>query len=103
MSTDRIAEIRARADAATPGPWEAKRNARRGNTTVILDPDGQFVAHYVNPTDAEFLAAARQDIPHLLDLIDRVRAAVAEHRTSQGPAATVPVWAIEEAIDGGEG
>ena len=27
----------------------------------------------------------------------------AEHRTSQGPAATVPVWAIERALDGGEG
>ena len=35
--------------------------------------------------------------------LDRVRAAVAEHRTSQGPAGMVPVWALERALNGGEG
>mgnify|MGYP007116841650 CR=1 FL=1 len=124
MSTDRLAEIRARADAAAAGPWTwngyrvPDLMGRAGDPeTFEYDIEVIEATHSgecgcrslceleltVGPADREFIAHARQDIPHLLDLIDRVRAAVAEHRTSQGPAATVPVWAIQEALDGGEG
>ncbi len=47
--TERLAQIRARVQAATPGPWTTKTL----HTTLA---------------DATFIAASRQDIPYLLDL-----------------------------------
>jgi len=75
---ERFAEIRARFDAASdPRPAAGD--------------------------EIDFIDNALEDVGHPLDLINRVHAAIGEHRTSQGPAATVPVWAIQEALDGGEG
>ena len=51
----RLAEIRARVEAATPGPWTTKTL----HTTLA---------------DATFIAASRQDIPYLLDLVDSLTA-----------------------------
>ena len=53
--TERLAEIRARVEAATPGPWTTKTL----HTTLA---------------DATFIAASRQDIPYLLDLVDSLTA-----------------------------
>ncbi len=53
--TERLAQIRARVQAATPGPWTTKTL----HTTLA---------------DATFIAASRQDIPYLLDLVDSLTA-----------------------------
>ena len=50
MDTKRIAEIRARVEAATPGPWTTKTL----HTTLA---------------DADFIAHSRADVPYLLDLV----------------------------------
>lgn len=59
----RLAEIRARADAASPGPWQiegVRVTATRASGTMTAD----LVA-----SNAAFVAFARDDIPYLLDLV----------------------------------
>jgi hypothetical protein len=76
---DRLDEIRARADAATPGPWGVWTSM--DNTRDILSEaehpavplaglygrDGSEHPTAGEDADAEFIAAARSDIPYLLD------------------------------------
>lgn len=81
MTPEQLAAIRARADAATPGPWRVF-----GNQVVAEnpnDPDGVGVSlgymGYQGPKprdwNARFTAAARSDIPALLDEVARLQAA----------------------------
>lgn len=64
-------QLRALADAATEGPWV--RNGRN----VIHTPIGSCIAltHRHDPeqrqADAEFIAASRQAVPALLDMLDQ--------------------------------
>lgn len=84
LSEERLAEIRQREQQTTPGPW------RCVGTSIITDAPMYYggVAHvdtvnnreYYSRTDdkayptrnGEFLAHARQDIPDLLNEIDRL-------------------------------
>ena len=90
--------IKARAEAATPGPWNADV-AQRGDC-VVWGPNGRFVLnaqaepHWVEfpegwPTkrsvafdadrrDVEFIAHAREDVPALVAEVERLRGDVAE-------------------------
>jgi hypothetical protein len=76
--SERLEEIRAREEKATPGPWDSWRidpsNAWSkwsfGNTQV--NPDDLY------KPDAEFIAHAREDIPFLLDEIERLRRSARE-------------------------
>ena len=72
-----LARIRAQADAATEGPWEAEYSGEQGN--CVLPPEYQSTREAVAVTrllsaqaDAEFIAAARTTVPALLDLADAV-------------------------------
>ncbi|MEU3847174.1 hypothetical protein AB0E44_09275 [Micrococcus terreus] len=79
----RLAEIRARAENATEGPWsfqpggfytcgepaccsEDWDNRIRASGTVLLE-DHQLIA-----TDAEFIAASRTDVPTLLAAVEAI-------------------------------
>lgn len=71
-----LARIRAQADAATEGPWEHEPPPGPGEDPmrpicVYPKEDGGTLA-YVQPleADAEFIAAARTNVPALLDLAD---------------------------------
>ena len=69
-------EIRARADAATPGTWI---NYGQGWITVRGDErcDPVGVPQNLVPRkedDSEFIANARRDIPRLLDTLDKIKA-----------------------------
>jgi hypothetical protein len=96
--TDRLDEIRARAEAATPGPWrwrglltaEGSEQTYAGYsqrvfrfTTDSLDTSPTLVAETFDghsdtaPPNAEFIAHARDDIPYLLAEVERLRAALA--------------------------
>jgi hypothetical protein len=76
--------IEARANAATPGPWEASRQiGKKGHCYVaqVFGPDalgGLSLAQMdVLPnatTDAAFIAAARADVPALVAEVRRLRA-----------------------------
>ena len=71
----RLAEIRARVDAATEGPWSVYRGDRIG--TYVTRPDLAGVAREWSLTwsdaDAEFIAHSRTDLPALLAAVQAVR------------------------------
>jgi hypothetical protein len=85
---DRVAEIRQRTEAATPGPWNLDGPWWHGDgspvhlitagderTAVAIEPP-----HDDKPSDATgnllFIAHAREDVPWLLDQLARYQAAV---------------------------
>ena len=74
---DRLSEIRARCEAATPGEWQHN----------VIDDAGGVIDHAVgiglthgiccgisNPSDAAFIAHARDDISYLLARIEKAEA-----------------------------
>ena len=84
MTTERLDEIEARANAATQGPWEW--HPYMGSGATLAKPNHHF--HEVNilkttddwppvAADAEFIAAARTDVPQL---VAALRAVLARHR-----------------------
>lgn len=79
-----LAEIKARADAATEGPWESGKYApvrRAGDyyEVVWLDVDTSAPgpASYgvgIGEFDAEFICHAREDVPRLVAAVEAVLA-----------------------------
>ena len=70
----RLAAIRARADAATPGPWQSECEG----DLVTAGPLSLTLADFTwrrkpNPADAPFVARARDDVPWLLALVAELR------------------------------
>ena len=98
MTPERLDEIEARANAATQGPWEW--HPYMGSGATLAKPNRPF--HELNilkttddwppvAADAEFIAAARTDVPALLaevrrlqDAVERVRALHQDEGPSQG-------------------
>ena len=101
--TDRLSEIQARAEAATPGPWKPFQPCNEEGYTdwwVWRDNGDPFYNGVVNVSgreepgavgdacitdgsdpeqehnDAAFIAHAREDIPYLLAEVERLRAAL---------------------------
>lgn len=92
IDAKRLAEIRARAECATAGPWwwdEDRREVRSVNAVdewghrydrdessgPIVETDmGHYPPYRV---DREFIAHARQDVPDLLAEVERLRNLVA--------------------------
>ena len=92
MNSEQIAEIRARCDAATPGPWQrsyyvdkhkgisdAEKASRIKDEHMIVRGPGIVGDGYCNPVlgfsyahdaDIEFIAYARQAVPDLLDALE---------------------------------
>lgn len=77
LSPADLAAIRARANAASPGPWRAL-----GSDRDILGPEGPVWTQVIVSTDvvfiedAAFIAASRVDVPVLLDEVERLRAEI---------------------------
>lgn len=80
MTEERLAAIKARAEAATPGPWHHVLAAIVGttpcpdddNTTCICNTDWGNSTN-IQP-NAAFIAHAREDVPALLEEVERLRA-----------------------------
>lgn len=85
MTADRRADIRARLDAATPGPWEARQNIhaeftvhevrRPGTFGLVASPN--YGRDDYGRADAELIAHAPADLAWLLDDADAARATLA--------------------------
>jgi len=73
MSEIDLAAIRARSDAATPGPWRAFHHATEAEVSYV-GADGHAVAEVRHVADAEFIAHARTDVPALLARIAELEA-----------------------------
>lgn len=89
ITDDEIAEIEFRANHATPGPWEAYSAPCCPDMGGVDGPKDRImtacVGHYGHPallTDAEFMAHARTDIPHLIAELQEARARVEEMQSS---------------------
>lgn len=75
MTPERIAEIRARVDAARPRWWKADLRPEHRDIYSPMDDGSHFYqvlkAHdHTQDADLVFAAEARQDIPDLLDELD---------------------------------
>ena len=92
-----LARIRAQADAATEGPWELLGDGEyvSGPGILVAPDDGG-----VTSADAEFIAAARTDVPWLLEQVklrDKALEAVLEmHELAQ------PITAAYGTQEGGD-
>ena len=81
----RMDDIKGRMEAATEGPWRAGLQWTPGAGVGVLsaksrhDNEDVFASccdHGAEPTDAQFIAHARQDIPWLVERIEAVRSLV---------------------------
>jgi hypothetical protein len=82
LSAD-VIEIRARAEAATPGPWWEDH-------AEIMSHDGMVSMPCVRPVDAEFIAHARTDVPALCERVRVLTEALREISGWAKPAAGIP-------------
>lgn len=89
LSDERLAEIEARVDAATPGPWQSVyeypydsaaagriRAFRSSSPDVLMTVHERYVGHQTSDqheATATFVAHAREDIPDLLTEVRRLR------------------------------
>jgi hypothetical protein len=101
MDEKRLAEIRERCEAATDGPWLS--NAPEGyvfrsdeQTPICETLNGNFTTPTITGAfdDAIFIAHARQDIPDLLECIDRLTL------RQEQDAATI--WRLMDVLPGRE-
>ena len=67
MTKEELAEIRERINKATPGPWE------QNQSNVAVKGYTLFFTYMANRRDAVFIAHARQDVPALLDEVERLQ------------------------------
>lgn len=93
MDAKRLDEIEARANKATAGPWYALDGAAEGfdGSWDVAGPDGCGIAGMTatapaatilrdRRANAEFVAAARTDVPDLVDEVRRLAAELAAAR-----------------------
>ena len=77
--TDRLDEIQARADAATEGSWDYYRPHYMSGYYSITYGSGADVAIEASEADAEFIAAARTDVPALVAALRAVLDVIGPH------------------------
>lgn len=81
VSVEYLEEVRKRVEAATPGPWNAfveGRDHTSGDSIIRRGPDDieedlDLYLQGATTADYDFIAHARQDIPTLLEVIDRLQ------------------------------
>lgn len=79
LSTEYLEEIRRRCELTTPGPWISfveGRDHTSGDSVIVRGPEGSEKDLYLSGgtvSDQDFVAHARQDIPLLLDEIERLK------------------------------
>lgn len=78
LTAERLAEIEARASAATPGPWWPEHRGVMAEGVEIVD-DCAVAGWDAYPENQVFIAAARTDVPALVAEVRRLTAALAAH------------------------
>lgn len=81
MTDTELAAIRERCESATEGPWEKITERWLGiwQDIRVVAFDGKYIiCGDTLIADAEFIAAARSDVPALLDEVDRLRGLLGE-------------------------
>ena len=92
MTPEQLAAIRARAEAATPGPWRVVEDIEWGTGAAeyhwyrYVDGPTDYGDEYgyeyqiLSREDAAFIAHAREDIPALVAEVERLQAELARVR-----------------------
>ena len=81
MKQSELNGIKARCEAATPGPWRYYANtipigyAKGEDVRADCEPDDRICLDS-RPVNAEFIAHAREDIPRLVAEVEKLRAAL---------------------------
>lgn len=112
MSDERLEQVRARAAAATPGPWEAWDTgdppAEDEARAWIVTPGSLHLAtlYAGDPSaNATFAAHAREDIPALLAEVERLRSitTITDEMVERGALALADEekWPTNEELGGG--
>ena len=96
--------IRARCEAATPGPWSCKQYHSPHDGSLIqyqaYKGETETIADITLTSDAEFVANARTDIPALLAYIDELEERCrAYEQMSYEIARSLDTWKQEEVPD----
>ena len=81
-------EVRKRCEAATPGPWIAfieGRDHTSGDSFIRRGPDDieedlDLYLHGASIADYDFIAHSRQDIPILLEEIERLQRIIRDYK-----------------------
>lgn len=103
MDAKYLAEIKAREQVATPGPWEEKTNRHpqcNGEPWGwISGAAGNITwSGYVGKTNADFIAHARTDIPALISEVERLNV-IAEQRYQLYDGALTTIATLEKALE----
>lgn len=84
ISSQELAEIAARAEAARPGPWiswvEGRDHQSGSNIITVGKPEAEeadIELMGATVADQDFIAAAREDVPRLIAEIRRLRSMIA--------------------------
>jgi hypothetical protein len=80
LSEAYLYEVRRHCEAATPGPWVASiegRDHTSGDSVILRGVKGAWENDLylsgATEADYDFIARSRQDVPRLLDEIERLR------------------------------
>ena len=73
----RLEEIRERAEKATAGPWKYNDNVYCADRGICWDGDLEY-DHIIKYEDGDFISHAREDIPYLLDRLEKAEAVLRE-------------------------
>lgn len=74
ITEERLAAIRKRCEAATPGPWTILERGFYDDCDIEGPPAGFTRGQFANHADALFISSARDDVPWLLGLVERLMA-----------------------------
>lgn len=105
--SDRLTEIRARLDAATPGPWDTQGPCMSGDGTYgVFADDGAgepTLALRMSPPDADLVAHAPDDLAWLLAALESERrhSATLSKRVDRHLLENVRLLAEVERLHGG--
>lgn len=80
MTNQELAEIQARCDRASPGPWKSMvegRDHSSGSSFIMRGPPEARAEDLeltgATPDDQDFIAHARDDVPRLLEEVRQLR------------------------------
>ena len=87
LTNEELTAIKARCEAATPGPWKPYIEGRDhvSGSSFIMTGEGATRGDDIELTgateaDYDFIAHARQDIPRLLEEVEELRKLVKPYR-----------------------
>ena len=74
LSADELVQIKRRCLEATPGPWTSRIEGREemSGSDFIMTGEEDIYLSGATKADQDFIAHARQDIPRLIEEIERL-------------------------------